>query len=151
MRAFEDFVGDAKQRDWAIAFSIVQGFFRLRNSNYLRTSSNFWNPEVAQAGREKFAQPGLDGGSSMEYRFGAYLVRTRTWPDFSFWRAVANSAGENFLVKKESSGVGIFQRSEFSSLTNLVVSRSLFMNFPFLISWEAMAFAEIGHWRGGCP
>ena len=76
---FEDLVGDAKQRDRAIAFSIVQGFVRLRNSNHHRTSPNFWNPELAQAGREKFAQPGFDGRSSMEYKFGAYLVRTRSF------------------------------------------------------------------------
>ena len=30
----EDFVGDAKQRDCTVAFSIVQGFVRLRNSNH---------------------------------------------------------------------------------------------------------------------
>ena len=66
-------------------------------------------------------------------------------PTFSFWRSVANSVGENSLVEEEPSGVGIFQSSEVSSLTSLVVSRSLVMYFPFRINWEAMAFAEIGH------
>ena len=69
---------------------------------------------------------------------------------FSFLRMSANSPGENSLVKEEPLGVGIFQSSEVSSLTSLVVSRSLVSYFPFRISCEAMAFAEIGHWRGGC-
>ena len=71
-------------------------------------------------------------------------------PGFSFWRASANSVGENSPVKEEPLGVGIFQSSEVSSLTSLVVSRSLVSYFPFCISCEAMAFAEIGHWRVGC-
>ena len=49
---FEDLVGNAKQRDLAVAFSIIQGFVRLGNSNHQRTSPNFWNPDLAQAGRE---------------------------------------------------------------------------------------------------
>ena len=53
-------------------------------------------------------------------------------PEFSFWRAVANSAGENSLIKEKPSSAGIFQSSEVSSLTSL--SRSLVMYFPFLIS-----------------
>ena len=69
--------------------------------------------------------------------------------DFSFWRAVANSAGENFLIKKDPLSAGIFQSYEISSPINLVVSRSFVLYFSFLISWEAMAFAEIGHWRRG--
>ena len=55
-------------------------------------------------------------------------------PHFSFWRAVANSAGENSLVKEESSGGEIFQSPEVSSLTSLAVSRSLIMYFSFYVS-----------------
>ena len=73
----EDLAGDAKQRDWTVAFGIVQGFVRLGNSNHQSASPNFWNPELAQARRQKFAQPRFDDGSSMEYKLGAYLVRTK--------------------------------------------------------------------------
>ena len=54
------------------------------------------------------------------------------------------------MVKEELLGVGIFQSSEVSSLTSLVVSWSLVSYFPFRISCDAMAFAEIEHWRGRC-
>ena len=75
----KDLVGDAKQRDWGVAFSIIQRFVRHRNSNYQRTSPNFWNTELAKARREKFAQPGFGDRSSMENKLGAYLVRTRSF------------------------------------------------------------------------
>ena len=38
---FKDLVRDAKQKDWAVDFSIVRGFVWLGNSNYQRTSPNF--------------------------------------------------------------------------------------------------------------
>ena len=88
----------------------------------------------------------------MEYKLGIWFDWSGpgTLPGFSFWRVSANSTGENSLVKKEPLGVGIFWSSEVSYLTSLVVSRSLVSYFPFRISCKAMAFAEIGHWRGGC-
>ena len=86
----------------------------------------------------------------MEYKLGSYLVRTRGFACFSFWKASANSGGENSLVKEEPLEVGIFQSSEVSFLTSLVVSQSFVSYSPFRISCKKMAFAEIGHWRGGC-
>ena len=142
----EDLVGDAKQRDWTVASGIVQRFVGLRNSYHQRASTNVWSHR--QEDRNLRSQ-GLILGPAWNIGSGHIWSGPGTLLGSSFWRASASSAGENSLVKGEPLGVGIFQSSEVSSLTSLVVSRSLVSYFPFRNSCEAMAFAEIGHWRGG--
>ena len=52
-QSFEDLVRDGDQRDGTVALWVIDGFFGLMDCDYQRPSLDFWNFELAQAGRKK--------------------------------------------------------------------------------------------------
>ena len=52
-QSFQDLVGDTEQRDGAIALWVLYRFLWLWDRNYKRSSPDFGNFELAQAGREE--------------------------------------------------------------------------------------------------
>ena len=52
-KSLEDFVGDTKQRYWAIALRVLLKLLRLWDRDYQRSSPDFGNFESAQAGRKE--------------------------------------------------------------------------------------------------
>ena len=55
-KLFEDLVGEAKQRYWAIALGVLLKLLRLWDSDYQRSSPDFRNFESTQAGRKPHNQ-----------------------------------------------------------------------------------------------
>ena len=56
-KLLKDLVGDAKQGNGTIAFWVLYRLFGFRNCHYQCSSPDFWNFEVAQAGRKEATQP----------------------------------------------------------------------------------------------
>ena len=54
--SLKDLVGDAKQRDGTIAFHVLYRLLGFRDRHYQCSSPDFWNFEVAQAGRKEAIQ-----------------------------------------------------------------------------------------------
>ena len=77
----EDLVGDAKQGDGTIAFRVLYKLLGFRNNHYQCSSPDFWNFEVAQAGRKEATQPGLHCSSSMGY----WLREKKIWAWIFSW------------------------------------------------------------------
>ena len=73
----------------------------------------------------------------MKQKIGQKWPGSGALPDFNFWKAAANSAGEKAPARKELLWVEIFQSSDLSFLTNLFYLRSLIL--LFLINGKAMA------------
>ena len=48
-KTFEDFVGDAEQRDGAVALGIPRGLVWFGDRHYVRFPPDFWDFELAQA------------------------------------------------------------------------------------------------------
>ena len=71
-------------------------------------------------------------------------------PGFKCWRAAANSLCEKFSEIFTASGDVALQRSDTSWETSRDDLRSTASYFPFLTSWDAIALAVTGQWRGKC-
>ena len=52
-QSFEDLVRDAEQRDGTVAMLVLYRFWGLGHRDYQRSSPDFWNFELAQAGRKE--------------------------------------------------------------------------------------------------
>ena len=63
----EDLIGDAKQGYGTIVFWVLYMLLGFRDRHYQCFSPDLWNFEVAQTERKEETQPGLQGGSSMDY------------------------------------------------------------------------------------
>ena len=71
-------------------------------------------------------------------------------PGFKCWRAAVNSLCEKLSDIFTASGVVALQRSGTFWKTSRDDLRSTASYFPFLTSWDAIASAETGQWRGEC-
>ena len=71
-------------------------------------------------------------------------------PGFKCWRTAVNSLCEKLSEIFTASGDVALQRSDTSWETSRDDLRSTASYFPFLTSWDAIALAITGQWRGEC-
>ena len=64
---FAQSLSGPQQGDGTIAFRVLYKLLGFRDRHYQCYSPEFWNFEVAQAGRKEAKQSGLQSGSSMGY------------------------------------------------------------------------------------
>jgi len=83
--------------------------------------------------------------------FGKMVSNPEDFPGFRRLRAAASYSGLKESEMLRPSGVGIFHRSDSCLLTSLVVSRPPVLCATFVMSCEAMKFAEMGHRREERP
>jgi len=147
----EDFKGDTQQRYGTVALWVPSGFIWLRFATICALLQIFrilsWHMQEVR----KSQNQDLRADPAWVMNSGKMECNPGDFPGFRRLRAAASSSGLKGSEILWPSGVGIFHRSDSSLLTSLVDSWSPVLCAPFFTSFEAMEFAETGHWRKERP